>query len=203
MIQIRSFSGAQQGLAVAIAFIIIAFSSLSHKSQWQSSFARNHQKTPRSSYVISVRGSVSYPGIYLFDQAPTVSEAIQKAGGPSKRIIVEASQYHMLKSGTLIEVTNQSPETAGAVISAMDPKTSFILGLPLDLNQADADALSLAPGISDRLANRIVSYRNTHGPFETWQDLDQVKGLGMVKIARLKDELRIGSPPPDLSARRQ
>ena len=49
---------------------------------------------------------------------------------------------------------------------------------PLDLNTAPAEELAKLPGIGEALAERIVSYREEHGPFETVDELDEVSGIG-------------------------
>lgn len=47
-----------------------------------------------------------------------------------------------------------------------------------ELNRASADALSGLPGIGPKLAQRIVAYRDTHGPFGQVEDLRRVPGIG-------------------------
>ena len=52
------------------------------------------------------------------------------------------------------------------------------LGLPLDLNRATAEDLDAIPGIGPALAQRIVDYRQAHGPFKKIEDLMEVSGIG-------------------------
>lgn len=47
----------------------------------------------------------------------------------------------------------------------------------LDVNTADADALTTLPGIGPSKAAAIVAYREENGPFATLQDLDKVDGI--------------------------
>lgn len=48
----------------------------------------------------------------------------------------------------------------------------------IDLNQADASALTALPGVGPVLAQRIVAYRDENGPFLFESDIQQVSGIG-------------------------
>ena len=50
---------------------------------------------------------------------------------------------------------------------------------PLDLNRATAQELTMLPGIGEVLAQRIVDYREAHGPFATLADAAAVKGISL------------------------
>ncbi|MFQ5569407.1 MAG: ComEA family DNA-binding protein [Rhodothermales bacterium] len=56
----------------------------------------------------------------------------------------------------------------------------------LNLNQATASQLQRLPRIGPKLAERILAYREEHGPFRRVQDLVQVRGIGEKTLARLK-----------------
>jgi competence protein ComEA len=57
---------------------------------------------------------------------------------------------------------------------------------PLDLNKASKEDLKQIKGISDTLADKIVSYRSEHGGFKSLDELDQVPGFSETR----KDEIR-------------
>ena len=56
-----------------------------------------------------------------------------------------------------------------------------------------SDGLGLAERVKERdgLADRIVSYRGEHGPFERVEDLLEVPGIGEAKLAAMRDHIRI------------
>ena len=56
----------------------------------------------------------------------------------------------------------------------------------MDLNRARAAELNQLPGIGPKLAERIVSYRQTHGPFRRIDDLRQVSGIGPKTLERIR-----------------
>jgi competence ComEA-like helix-hairpin-helix protein len=57
---------------------------------------------------------------------------------------------------------------------------------PVDLNQAGVDELSRLPGIGPGLAQRILAAREAQGRFESVDDLRRVRGVGRVKLQRLR-----------------
>jgi competence protein ComEA len=56
----------------------------------------------------------------------------------------------------------------------------------MDLNRAPAAELNQLPGIGTKLAERIVTYRITHGPFRSIDDLRQVSGIGPKTLERMR-----------------
>lgn len=49
---------------------------------------------------------------------------------------------------------------------------------PIDINTADAALLERLPRVGPAMAQRILDYRATHGPFRRIEDLRQVRGIG-------------------------
>ena len=92
----------------------------------------------------------------------------------------------------------------GYRLAAMSGAQLLTLGLPLDLNRATAEDLDAIPGIGPALAQRIVDYRQAHGPFKKIEDLMEVSGIGPENLQKLKPYLGLGSPeamaPPDWEA---
>ena len=63
----------------------------------------------------------------------------------------------------------------------------------LDLNQAERIELLQLPGVGPNLATRIESYRQTHGPFRSVDDLSNVSGIGPATLERLRPLLVVES----------
>jgi len=61
----------------------------------------------------------------------------------------------------------------------------------VNINTAGAAALDSLPGIGDTLAYRIIDYREANGPFQTVDELDDVKGIGPATIRKLADEVTV------------
>lgn len=84
-------------------------------------------------------------------------------------------------------VNQSQPTTEGST----DPS----ILIPLDINTATADELTALPGIGTTLAQRIVSYREVHGPFENLAQLLDVEGIGEKKLEDILDYITIGGQP--------
>ncbi|MCB9800033.1 MAG: ComEA family DNA-binding protein [Candidatus Omnitrophica bacterium] len=56
----------------------------------------------------------------------------------------------------------------------------------VNINQAGAEELEAIRGVGPALANRIVEFRNENGPFETIDDLANVKGIGGAKLQKIR-----------------
>ena len=59
----------------------------------------------------------------------------------------------------------------------------------VDLNAATPEELRTLPGIGPQLAQRIVAYREEHGPFFLPQEITAVSGIGSPLYERLADRL--------------
>ena len=65
-------------------------------------------------------------------------------------------------------------------------------GEKLDLNRATAEELQKLPGIGEKLAQAIVSYREQNGPFQSVEDLLQVPGIGEKRLESIRDLVTVG-----------
>jgi competence protein ComEA len=68
---------------------------------------------------------------------------------------------------------------------------ALTVGVKLDLNVASEQELGLVPGIGPGLARALVEGRTRRGPFKTWDDVDQVTGIGPSKLEALKASAEI------------
>ena len=62
----------------------------------------------------------------------------------------------------------------------------------IDLNRATVEQLTLLPGIGETLAHRIITYRETVGPFRQTEDLLKVKGIGRDCLSEIQNYIMIG-----------
>jgi len=61
----------------------------------------------------------------------------------------------------------------------------------VNINTADGAQLSMLPRVGAKAAQRIVDYRNQHGPFHKTTDLMQVKGFGQKSFDKLSPYITV------------
>lgn len=61
----------------------------------------------------------------------------------------------------------------------------------INLNTASADELEALPGIGKGLAQRIVLFRNEHGPFRRTEHLMMVQGISEEKFLAIRDRITV------------
>ena len=62
----------------------------------------------------------------------------------------------------------------------------------VNINTATAQQLSELPGVGEKLAARIVEYRQKSGGFKTVQELMNVQGIGEKNFASMQPHLTVG-----------
>ena len=59
----------------------------------------------------------------------------------------------------------------------------------VDVNRAVVGELMAVPNVGPKMAQAIIEHRNTQGPFESLDELQNVSGIGSVKLDQLKEHL--------------
>ena len=78
------------------------------------------------------------------------------------------------------------------VVAVMMPLVSVSLAQEaekININKASAVELTQLNRIGPKLSERIVEYREKHGPFERPEDIMQVKGIGPKTFELNKDRI--------------
>ncbi|MBE7034897.1 MAG: helix-hairpin-helix domain-containing protein [Ruminococcaceae bacterium] len=64
----------------------------------------------------------------------------------------------------------------------------------IDLNTADIEQLDSLPGIGEKLAQRIITFRKQH-PFKQIRDVKKVSGIGDALFDKIKDKIYVAGEP--------
>jgi competence protein ComEA len=137
-----------------------------------------------SPVVVDVAGWVRHPGVYEMRRGDRVIDAIQVAGGARPgadltslnlaSLLQDAQQILVLRRGAVQSGGGGSGTASGAAGK-------------INLNAATLDQLESLPGLGEVLGQRILDYRQAHGPFHAVDDLLNVSGIGPSHLADLKD----------------
>lgn len=61
----------------------------------------------------------------------------------------------------------------------------------ININTAGYEELQKITGVGPVIAQRIIEYRNTNGPFQKLEDIKEVQGIGDAKFEKMKDEITL------------
>jgi competence protein ComEA len=137
---------------------------------------------------VSVRGAVVSPGIYRLAPGSILQDLLDAAGG----VLPQADTSHLnlvapLSDGQEVRVPVQTPTSTGGTPASVLPADNE----KINLNTATREELESLPGIGPVLAQRIIEYRETHGPFQSVDELRNVDGIGPALLEKIRDLVEI------------
>jgi len=160
--------------------------------------------------VVYVAGEIRRPGLYRLPPSARADDAVRAAGGVSANADqVAVNLAERLRDGEELVVPARGAEPAFSRSSAVARRgsphhRSSHRGssgrkprkpppdAPVDVNSADAAALETIPGIGPRLAERIVAFRESNGPFGSAEELLDVNGVSERLLEEISPYLTFG-----------
>jgi competence protein ComEA len=150
--------------------------------------------TPSAVIVVDVAGWVRRPGVYEFHTGQRVIDAIRRAGGARHGADLTSINLAALLSDAEQIVVGRNGGGGGTVPASSVGSGADGAGgsdAPVNLNSASLDELESLPGIGPALGQRIIDYREQHGPFRSVEDLLNVSGIGDKRLADLRPQVTI------------
>lgn len=145
--------------------------------------------TPAADVTVHVAGAVERPGVYALAPGARVAQALEAAGGALTDADLDAVNLaRPVADGEQLRVPVRS--TPAGDHAATTPPGAWSDGV-LDLNRATAAELEELPGIGPVLAERILAWRDEHGPFPDAGALREVPGIGEATFQRLADVVTV------------
>jgi competence protein ComEA len=144
---------------------------------------------------VQVAGAVSRPDVYRLAADARVFQAVLEAGGFTEDAdqqavalaarLTDGCRVYVPRIGEAVAGTVQTPAESSAGVSGGSSQGGTSSGLVL-LNSATLEQLDTLPGIGPALAQQIVTYRETKGPFTSIDQLAEVPGIGPAKLEQLR-----------------
>ena len=133
---------------------------------------------------VYVSGAVNNPDVVLVPSGSIVKDAVLAAGGAT----ADADLDRINLALTVAEGQHIYVPRKGEVDLPVEPPAQRSSSdLKVNINTADATALESLPGIGPSLAQRILDYRQAHGPFARIEDIQEVSGIGPATFAKIQD----------------
>jgi len=137
--------------------------------------------------VIHVAGAVRESGVYRLPDGSRVTDAIERAGGPTRDA-----------AGDGINLAAPLGDGQQVVVPARDPRSPTALGAvgggaaagPISLGTATVEELDTIEGIGPVTAEQIVEFREQRGGIGSIDELDQISGIGPATMEALRAELQ-------------
>ena len=149
--------------------------------------------TPPSDVRVYVTGAVNQPGVHQVYEGARLADAVEAAGGAASDAdlvavnlaarVADEDHWHIPRLGETLPASNATQPTAGAQDSGG--------GTKLDINSASAAALETLPQIGEVRAGDIVAHREANGPFNTIDDLIEVRGIGPRTLETIRDLIEV------------
>ncbi len=133
--------------------------------------------------TVHVAGAVVDPGLVVVAVDARVADAVAAAGGA-----LPAARLSGLNLAGPLRDGEQVVVPGGDGAGGPPPP---IRDGRVRINVAGAGDLEALPGVGPVLAERIASFRDANGPFETVEDLLDVPGIGEGKLAAMRDAVSL------------
>lgn len=111
---------------------------------------------------------------------------VMAAAGVRMSKAAEGSDYTITTQRQIPEPTPEEVEAAEPV-----PEEPEDTG-PVNINTAGLKELETLNGIGPALGQRIIDYREENGPFQSVEDLLNVKGIGEKTLEKFRDDVTVG-----------
>ncbi|SFD67218.1 competence protein ComEA [Bacillus sp. OV194] len=139
---------------------------------------------------IDIKGAVRKPGVYEMKQGDRVIDAVNRAGGFSKKAEEKGVNLSArVKDEMLLYIPAKGEERlpVGPDAGGQDGGGTT----KVNINSAAEQELETLNGIGPSKAKAIMAYREENGPFKTIEDLLNVPGIGEKSLENMKEQIEV------------
>ncbi|MCX7667450.1 MAG: ComEA family DNA-binding protein [Atribacterota bacterium] len=159
---------------------------------WANFSAQQKLSQKEDIIIVQVDGAVKQPGIYKVKEGTRIFELLEKAGGTTENAVLnDMNLAQPAYDGQRVFIpsrTENTPSSFSTNLTQFLPQSdTSSVAKRVNVNTASKEELISLPGIGEAIAQRIIEYRQTHGPFHKPEDLLEVKGIGPKKLDQIRD----------------
>lgn len=152
--------------------------------------------TPQT-IIVHIAGEVVSEGIVTLKEGSRIADAISFAGGTTLEAdLSDVNLAYILEDGQKVYIPNihdkkeeDSYPTQEIISTGSSNHSSSSLETSpsmININTATQTQLETIPGIGPSTALQILQYRKENGPFQSIDELENVKGIGPAKLEKMK-----------------
>lgn len=152
--------------------------------------------------LVYVCGEVMTPGVYELAAGARVCDAVEAAGGFTKRaskdywnLAEPLTDGQMISFPTKEEAAEREKyDTSDADTDSQADRTvadEADAGGRININTAGVDLLTKLSGIGQTRAEAIIAYRDEHGNFSRVEDIMKVSGIKNALFEKMRDDITV------------
>lgn len=138
--------------------------------------------------TIHVVGAVAKPGVYTLAEGQRINDAVELAEPTAKADLSLINLAAPLQDGRQIYVPTKGEK--GGRVTASTGTVQQERG-KININSASVAELDRLNGIGPALAQRIIEYRESQGPFTAIEEITKVNGIGAALLEKIKNDITI------------
>lgn len=152
----------------------------------------------RDEVTVFISGEVKSPGVITIENGKRLYDALEKLGGATNNAdlnrvnlavkLEDEGHYVIPKIGEQIDYNITQNDNKIDIKSVENNNDE---AKKININTATIEELDSLPGIGEATANKILSYRDENGGFNSIEDLKNVNGIGDKKYEELKEFIDI------------
>lgn len=141
---------------------------------------------------VHVCGEVKNPGVYELKRESRVIDAIQAAGGFTKKADEESLNLaESLSDASKIRVMSRDDQSEQEEENKKKTGKSQDSDGRINLNTATLEELMTLPGIGEKRAQAILNLRKQKGLFQKTDDLMEIEGIKEGIFQKIKDLIKV------------
>lgn len=140
-------------------------------------FAVIDSSKPIAAVSYDIAATSNYDSLY-------VDEAEAKTNSTDKTAVGGSTANNTAKTA--------KATTKKAVVNATRATKTEAFNGVININTASAEELTVLNGIGEKIAGRIVDYRNENGKFSSIDEIMNVSGIGEKKFEKIKEHITVG-----------